>query len=117
MNQKEFVRVFPLGTHLCREPMPSMSEMKHDMKLVGRKGFNLIKLQENWMVDEPREEQYDFAEVERQIRETGALEAGGIFIGSSSEIDPPIPAENFLAMVKNRGQRPLMSARIHTGDH
>jgi hypothetical protein len=39
------------------------------------------------------------AEVLRQIEGTDALRTGGLFIGSSSEINPPIPPENFKAMV------------------
>jgi hypothetical protein len=35
----------------------------------------------------------------RQIRETDALR-GGVFIASSSEINPPIPMENYRAMVE-----------------
>jgi hypothetical protein len=42
-------------------------------------------------------------EVLRQIRETRALEEGGLFIASSSEINPPIPAENFKALVEAVG--------------
>ena len=40
------------------------------------------------------------AEVVRQIEGTDALRSGGLFIGSSSEINPPIPPENFKAMVE-----------------
>jgi uroporphyrinogen decarboxylase len=40
------------------------------------------------------------AEVQRQIRETDVLHTGGLFVASSSEINPPIPAENFHAMVQ-----------------
>jgi hypothetical protein len=44
------------------------------------------------------------AEVHREIRETRALETGGLFIASSSEINPPIPAENYVAMVAAAGE-------------
>ena len=40
------------------------------------------------------------AEVRRHIRETRALKTGGMFVASSSEINPPIPPENFRAMVE-----------------
>jgi len=40
------------------------------------------------------------AEVERHIRATDALNTGGLFVASSSEINPPIPPENFRAMVE-----------------
>jgi hypothetical protein len=37
-------------------------------------------------------------EVARQIRDTDALAAGGLFVGTSSELNPAIPAEHFEAM-------------------
>lgn len=40
------------------------------------------------------------SEVRRHIRATRALETGGMFVASSSEINPPIPPENFRAMVE-----------------
>lgn len=40
------------------------------------------------------------AEVTRQIRESHALETGGFFVASSSEINPPIPPANFRALVE-----------------
>jgi hypothetical protein len=40
------------------------------------------------------------AEVHRHIRDTRALETGGMFVASSSEINPPIPPANFRAMVE-----------------
>lgn len=43
-------------------------------------------------------------EVRRQIVETGALEHGGVFIGTSSEVNPPILPENFRAMVEAVGE-------------
>lgn len=43
-------------------------------------------------------------EVRRDILETNSLAAGGLFIASSSEINPPIPPENFRAMVEAVGE-------------
>jgi uroporphyrinogen decarboxylase len=43
-------------------------------------------------------------EVRRQILETDALHKGGIFIDSSSEINPPIKPENYRAMVEAVGE-------------
>ena len=43
------------------------------------------------------------ADVRRHILETRACETGGMFVASSSEINPPIPAENFRAMVEAVG--------------
>jgi hypothetical protein len=53
MNPTLFSTLFPLGSHLCREPMPPMPELKKDMENLKRHGFNLIKLQEHWAYDEP----------------------------------------------------------------
>jgi hypothetical protein len=43
-------------------------------------------------------------EVKRQIRETDVLRSGGLFVATSSEINPTIPVENFLAMVAAVGE-------------
>jgi hypothetical protein len=43
-------------------------------------------------------------EVHRIIQKTDALNTGGIFIGSSSEINPPIQPQNFRAMVEAVGE-------------
>jgi len=42
--------------------------------------------------------------VHRDIRETDALRTGGMFVASSSEINPPIKPENFKAMVDAVGE-------------
>lgn len=39
-------------------------------------------------------------EVRRQIEETDALNTGGLFLGTSSEINPPIKPENYRAMIE-----------------
>jgi hypothetical protein len=43
-------------------------------------------------------------EVRRHIVETNALQTGGMFVGSSSEINPPIKPENYRAMVEAVGE-------------
>ena len=43
-------------------------------------------------------------EVHRHIRETNALKTGGMFVASSSEINPPVKPENFKAMVDAVGE-------------
>jgi hypothetical protein len=40
------------------------------------------------------------AEVRRHIVETNALNTGGMFVSSSSEINPPVKVENFTAMIQ-----------------
>jgi len=53
MNPQKFQELFPLGSHLCREPMPETRQLKPDMEDLKRHGFNLVKLREHWMIDEP----------------------------------------------------------------
>ncbi len=43
------------------------------------------------------------AEVRRIIQETDALATSGVFIGTSSEVNPPIRPENYVAMVEAVG--------------
>jgi hypothetical protein len=44
------------------------------------------------------------AEVHRVIRETDALQRGGIFVDTSAEINPPIKVENYVAMIQAAGE-------------
>lgn len=87
MNPKSFARLFPLGVHLCREPMPPMSELKRDMELLKKRGFNLIKLQEHWMLDEPEEGHYDFSRYEELIEHAARLDLG-VYVGLTCEQAP-----------------------------
>jgi beta-galactosidase len=87
MNNQQFSKVFPLGTHLCREPMPAMSEMKKDMENIRRHGFNLVKLQENWMVDEPLEGQVNLSRYEELIEYAARLDLG-VYLGLTCEQAP-----------------------------
>jgi beta-galactosidase len=87
MNTASFAALFPLGTHLCREPMPAMSEMKQDMENLKRHGFNLIKLQENWAIDEPLEGHIDLSRYEELIEYAGRLDLG-VYLGLTCEQAP-----------------------------
>lgn len=87
MNIQDFSRRFPLGSHLCREPMPPLAELKRDMELLRRQGFNLIKLQEHWMVDEPAEGAYDFSRYEELIAHAATLDLG-VYLGLTCEQAP-----------------------------
>ncbi len=87
MNSQKFSDVFPLGSHLCREPMPAMSELKKDMENLKRHGFNLVKLQENWMVDEALEGHYDFSRYEELIAHAAKLDLG-VYLGLTCEQAP-----------------------------
>jgi beta-galactosidase len=87
MNKDKFAGMFPLGSHLCREPMPAMPELKRDMENLKRHGFNLVKLQENWMVDEPLEGRYDFSRYEELIEHARGLDLG-VYLGLTCEQAP-----------------------------
>lgn len=87
MNTNQFNKVFPLGSHLCREPMPLMSELKKDMENLKKHGFNLIKLQEHWQIDEPEEGKYDFSRYEELIEHAAGLDLG-IYLGLTCEQAP-----------------------------
>jgi len=87
MNTQQFAALFPLGSHLCREPMPPMAELKRDMENLKRHGFNLVKLQEHWMVDEPREGQFDFSRYEELIEHAATLDLG-VYLGLTCEQAP-----------------------------
>ncbi len=78
---------FVLGSHLCREPMPPMAELKRDMENLRQHGFNLVKLQEHWQVDEPLEGHYDFSRYEELIEHAAKLEMG-VYIGLTCEQAP-----------------------------
>ena len=87
MDVRRFAARFPLGSHLCREPMPAMSEMKRDMETLRRKGFNLIKLQEHWAVDEAVEGRIDLGRYEELIAHAATLDLG-IYLGFTMEQAP-----------------------------
>lgn len=87
MNKEQFWKQFPLGSHLCREPMTAMSELKHDMEILKKKGFNLVKLQENWMVDEPIEGEIHLDKYHELIEYAGKLDMG-VYLGLTCEQAP-----------------------------
>lgn len=74
-------------------------------ELVWAGGMDGVDLMERGTPEQVR------TEVRRHIAETRALETGGMFIASSSEINPPIPPENFRAMVLAVGEMNNQSFR------
>jgi len=96
----------------CLEPAVGMDivELKRTWpEMVWAGGVDGVDLLER---GDPREVR---AEVHRHIRETDALRAGGMFVASSSEINPPIPPENFKAMVDAVGE--LSNPDFDVGRH
>ena len=85
----------------CLEPNCGMHivELKNAWpELVWAGGVDGVDLMERGAPEDVR------AEVRRHIRETNALQTGGMFVASSSEINPPIKPENFRAMVDAVGE-------------
>jgi beta-galactosidase GanA len=87
MNIQRLAALFPLGSHLCREPMPDMAELKADMEILRRNGFNLVKLQEHWAWDEAVEGRCDFGKYEELIEHAGRLDMG-VYLGLTCEQAP-----------------------------
>jgi beta-galactosidase len=79
--------VFPLGTHVFREPCLDVEPILADLPILRRLGFNLIKIQEHWSHDEPREGEYDFERVERLVARAGELGLG-VYLGLTMEQAP-----------------------------
>ena len=85
----------------CLEPAVGMDavELKrrwpHVVWAGGIDGVDLMERGAPWQVREA---------VRRQVLQTSALESGGLFVGSSSEINPPIKPENYRAMVEAVGE-------------
>jgi hypothetical protein len=81
----------------CLEPNCGMDivELKSAWpEMVWAGGVDGVDLMERGTPEQVREE------VRRHIRDTRALETGGMFVATSSEINPPIPPENYRAMVE-----------------
>ena len=85
----------------CLEPNCGMHtvELKSTWpEMVWAGGIDGVDLMERGTPDQVRQA------VHRDILETRALQTGGLFIASSSEINPPIQPENFRAMVEATGE-------------
>ncbi len=85
----------------CLEPGCGMDivELKQRWpEMVWAGGVDGVDLMERGTPEEVK------AEVRRHIFETDALNTGGMFVASSSEINPPILPENFRAMVEAVGE-------------
>jgi uroporphyrinogen decarboxylase len=85
----------------CLEPNCGMDivELKRTWpEMVWAGGMDGVNLMERGTPDDVKKE------VHRHITETGALETGGMFIATSSEINPTIKPVNFKAMVDAAGE-------------
>ena len=79
--------VFPLGTHVYREPHAELAETLADLSTLKKLGFNMIKIQESWAIDEAREGEVDLSRIERLIARAGELGLG-IYLGLTMEQAP-----------------------------
>jgi beta-galactosidase GanA len=59
--------LFPFGTHIYREPSWPLEQLRADLPVLKRLGFNMVKIQESWSADERREGVIDLARVEQVI--------------------------------------------------
>jgi uroporphyrinogen decarboxylase len=94
----------------CLEPACGMDivELKNTWpQMVWAGGVDGVDLMERGTPEQVQ------AEVRRHIVETNALQTGGMFVASSSEINPPIPPENFAAMIEAVGA--LFNPQISQG--
>ena len=93
----------------CLEPACGMDivELKKEYpQMVWAGGVDGVELMERGMPNEVR------AEVRRHIIETHVLQKGGMFIATSSEINPPVKPENFRAMIEAVGELPNSDFKI-----
>ncbi len=58
---------FPFGTHIYREPSLPLEQLRADLPVLKKLGFNMVKIQESWSADERQEGAVDLARVEQLI--------------------------------------------------
>ena len=79
--------VFPVGSHVYREPAADQKEILADLKILKKAHFNMIKIQESWALDEQREGEIDFSRIEEIIARAGELGLG-VYLGLTMEQAP-----------------------------
>lgn len=78
---------FVFATHFYREPSPPLDELRRDMHTVKRLGFNTLKIQESWCIDEPRPGDLRLEKIEAILSQARQLELG-IYFGVTLEQAP-----------------------------
>ena len=63
--------IFPYGTHIYREPHLPLDQLRSDLALLKRMGFTMIKIQESWSMDEPREGEINLETVAQVVSDAG----------------------------------------------
>lgn len=65
--------IFPFGAHFYREPSLPINELKRDMRTMKKLGFNMLKIQESWAIDNPREDEINLSTMKELIAEANQL--------------------------------------------
>lgn len=87
-NSKEKIKeFFPFGTHFYREPSRPIEELIRDMRIIKNLGFNTLKIQESWCINERREGEIDLEKIEILIEEAAKLDLQ-IYFGVTMEQAP-----------------------------
>ena len=87
MKKMNGTKIFPFGTHFYREPSRPIEELKRDMRIIKKLGFNMLKLQESWSIDEKREGEIILDKIEELIEEAEKLDLY-IYFGVTMEQAP-----------------------------
>ena len=78
---------FPFGTHVYREPSLPLEQIRADLPLLKRLGFNMIKVQECWANDEQQEGVINLSKVEQVVSD--ARDYGlRLYFGVTMELAP-----------------------------
>jgi beta-galactosidase len=78
---------FLFGTHVYREPSLPLEQIRADLPLLKKLGFNTIKIQESWAIDERREGEINLDNVLRVVSD--ARDVGlKVYFGVTMELAP-----------------------------
>ena len=79
--------IFPFGCHIYREPSLPLEQLLEDMPLLKKLGFNMVKIQESWAVDEKVEGVVDLSRVAQVV---GGARTNGlkVYFGVTMEQAP-----------------------------
>lgn len=79
--------IFPFGTHVYREPSLPLEQIRADLLLLKRLGFNTIKVQECWANDEQQEGTINLSKVAQVVAD--ARDQGlRVYFGVIMELAP-----------------------------
>ncbi len=80
-------KMFPFGTHIYREPSLPLEQIREDLPLLKKLGFNMVKIQESWAIDEQKEGAIDLSKVSRVVSD--ARQNGlSVYFGVTMEQPP-----------------------------